>query len=174
VESNVITLSGINVPVAVSVTGGEYRINGGAYTKSKGTAKVGDTLQLRQITSSKSNTTVKTTLTVGGVKPVFSTTTLVIDSTPDAFSFTALTGIALNSWVESESITVSGINTAVAVSISGGEYSVNGGEYTKAKGVAKAGDTLQVRHMSSKSSKKTVTTSLTVGTVKAAFKSTTQ
>lgn len=72
---------------------------------------------------------------------------------------------------------LSGINTAVAVSISGGEYSVNGGEYTKAKGVAKAGDKcnqLAARYRCSKSSKKTVTTSLTVGTVKAAFKSTTQ
>ncbi len=173
-ESNVVTLSGINVPIAVSVTGGEYRINGGAYTKVKGTVKAGDTLQLRQIASSKSNTTVKTTLTVGNVKPVFSTTTLVIDGTPDTFSFTALSGVTLNSWVESASITVSSINVPVAISITGGEYRVNDGTYTTAKGAAKAGDTLQVRHLSSKSSKKTVTTNLTVGAVKAAFKSTTQ
>lgn len=173
VESATVTLTGINVPVAISVTGGEYRINGGAYTKAKGSAKAGDTLQLRHTTSSKSKATVKTTLTVGTAKPVFSTTTIVIDTTPDVFSFSAKTAVALNTVVESDSATIGGINVLTAVSISGGEYSINGGAYTKAKGMLKAGDILQVRHLSSKAVKKTVTTTVTVGTVKVAFKSTT-
>ncbi|OQW97573.1 MAG: hypothetical protein BWK73_54130 [Thiothrix lacustris] len=104
---------------------------------------------------------------------MFSTTTIVIDTTPDAFSFSAKTAVALNTVVESDSATIGGINVPTAVSISGGEYSINGGAYTKAKGMLKAGDILQVRHLSSKAAKKTVTTTVTVGTVKVAFKSTT-
>jgi ribosomal 50S subunit-recycling heat shock protein len=173
-ESNTIKLSGLSAATALTVTGGEYRINGGRYTKAKGTVKNGDTLQVRHVASKKSKTTVTTTLRVGKQSHIFKSTTLVIDSTPDAFSFTALTGVARNTPVESESITLSGINTPVSVSISSGEYRINGGAYTKAKGTVNVGDTLQVRHLSSKSAKKTVTTTLTVGTTKAPFKSTTQ
>ncbi len=174
VESATLTLTGINVPVAISVTGGEYRINGGAYTKAKGTVKAGDTLQMRHTTSTKSKATVKTTLTVGTAKPVFSTTTIVIDTTPDAFSFTAKTAVALNTVVESDSVTIAGINVPTAVSISGGEYSINGGAYTKAKGKVTAGSSLKVRHTSSTKPKKRVTTTLTIGGTKAQFNSTTQ
>ncbi|MEN9425588.1 MAG: hypothetical protein RL122_2971, partial [Pseudomonadota bacterium] len=77
-------------------------------------------------------------------------------------------------WQESASVTVSGINAPLAISISGGEYSINKGTYTKAKGMVKAGDTLQVRHLSAKSAKKSVTTTLTLGKSKVVFKSTTQ
>uniref|UniRef100_UPI0035ABEB8C hypothetical protein n=2 Tax=Thiothrix subterranea TaxID=2735563 RepID=UPI0035ABEB8C len=174
VESNLITLAGMNTPTAISVTGGEYSLNNGAYTKAKGTAKAGDTLRVRHVSSSRSQGRVTTTMTVGGVRGMFVSTVMTLDTVPDAFSFTAKTAVALNTVVESDSVTIAGINVPTAVSISGGEYSINGGAYTKAKGTLKASDILRVRHVSSRSAKKSVTTTVTVGTVRALFKSTTQ
>jgi hypothetical protein len=173
-ESNTLIVSGLTGTTAFTITGGEYRKNGGAYTKAKGTVQNGDTLQVRHTTSSKSKTTVTTTLKLGKIPLSFKSTTLVIDSVPDALSFTALTGVTRNVWQESASVKVSGINAPIAISISGGEYRINNGTYTKAKGTVKAGDTLQVRHLSSKSAKKAVSTTLTLGTTKVVFKSTTQ
>ncbi|WP_242632844.1 Ig-like domain-containing protein [Thiothrix fructosivorans] len=173
-ESNVVTVSGVNAPIAISISGGEYRINNGSYTKAKGTVRNGDTLQVRHASSTKSKTTITTTLKLGTQSFTFKSTTLVIDSVPDALSFNALTDVARNAWQESASVTVSGINAPLAISISGGEYSINKGTYTKAKGMVKAGDTLQVRHLSAKSAKKSVTTTLTLGKSKVVFKSTTQ
>ncbi|HOC60540.1 MAG TPA: fibronectin type III domain-containing protein, partial [Smithellaceae bacterium] len=51
------------------------------------------------------------------------------DTTPDAFTFTDQTGVALSTVIESAAITVSGINTASAISVTGGEYSINGGAW---------------------------------------------
>jgi YD repeat-containing protein len=39
--SNVVTVTGVNAPVAVSVTGGQYRISAGAWTAASGTVSVG-------------------------------------------------------------------------------------------------------------------------------------
>jgi len=173
-ESNTVTISGVNAPVMLSITGGEYRVNNGTYTKAKSTVRNGDTLQVRHASSTKSKTTITTTLKLGTQAFTFKSTTLVIDSVPDALNFTALTGVARNVWQESASVKVSGINAPIAISISGGEYRLNNGTYTKAKGTVKAGDTLQVRHLSSKSAKKAVSTTLTLGKTKVVFKSTTQ
>ena len=56
------------------------------------------------------------------------------DTTPDPFTFTAQTGAALNATATSNTITVSGINAAASISITGGTYSVNGGSYTSSAG----------------------------------------
>ena len=174
IESNTLTLRGLTSATVISITGGEYRKNSGVYTKAKGTVQNGDNVQIRHTSSSKSKTTLTSTVKLGKQTLTFKSTTLVIDTTPDIFSFAAKTSVALNTWVESAPITISGINVPTAVSVSGGEYSVNGGAYTKAKGMLKASDVLRVRHLSSKSAKKTVTTTLTVGKTKATFKTTTK
>jgi len=45
------------------------------------------------------------------------------DTTPDQFTFNSLSNVALNTLVESNAITVAGINTPAAISLSNGEYS---------------------------------------------------
>lgn len=174
IESNTITLSGLSATTALTVTGGEYRKNGGAYTKAKGTVNNGDTLQVRHTASSKSNTTVTTTVKVGKNVYAFKSTTFVIDSTPTPISFTPQTGVSLNSWVESAIVTISGINVAIPVTVSNGEYRLNGGAYTKVKGLLQAGDSLQVRHTAAARAGKMVTTSLKLGNTSVSFKSTTK
>jgi hypothetical protein len=172
--SNSITVSGLTAPVALSITGGEYSKNGAAYTKAKGTVRNTDSLIVRHTSSSRSQTAVTTAVKLGTQTLTFKSTTMLIDSVPNAFSFANKNAVSLKTLIESDPATIAGINVPTAVSISGGEYSINGGAYTKAKGTLKVGDVLRVRHLSSRSARRTVTTTVTVGTVRASFKSTTQ
>jgi hypothetical protein len=97
----------------------------------------------------------------------------VPDTTPNAFTFTDQTGVALNSTIISNTITVSGINAASAISISGGTYSINGGAYTSSSGTVTNGQTVSVAHTSSGSNSTAVNTTLTIGGVSDTFTSTT-
>ncbi len=58
----------------------------------------------------------------GGVRNCF----MISDTTPDPFTFTDQTDVALSTLVTSNSITVTGINAPVPISIIGGEYSMAG------------------------------------------------
>jgi hypothetical protein len=173
VTSNTITVAGINLPSAISIAGGSYSINGGAYTAAAGSVNNGNTVSVRQTASGSDSTTTTATLTIGGVNGAFSATTVAADTTPDAFSFTAQTGVALNAVGTSNTITVAGINAASAVSIAGGSYSINGGAYTAAAGSVNNGDTVTVRQTASGSNSTTTTATLTIGGVSGAFNATT-
>jgi hypothetical protein len=80
IYSNIIQISGINQTVVVTITGGEYSKNGGAYTSAAGTAVIGDTFQLRQTSSGSVSTLTAATLTVGGVSGTFNVTTMASTS----------------------------------------------------------------------------------------------
>lgn len=111
---------------------------------------------------------------VPGSESDVGTTTVSTDTTPDPFSFTAVTGAALSSVYTSNTITISGIDTSTPVSISNGTYCINGGAYTSAVGSVVNGDTLAVRAISSSSNSVGVTATLTVGGTSAGFTVTTQ
>lgn len=74
--SNPIAISGINAPAGISVSGGEYSVNSGAFTSAAGTVNNGDSVQVRHTSSAQPETTVGTTLTIGGVSDTFSSTTI--------------------------------------------------------------------------------------------------
>jgi hypothetical protein len=97
------------------------------------------------------------------------------DSVPTAFSFTDQTGVPLSSLrVSATAITVAGINTAADISITGGEYEINGsGTWVSSIGSVVLGNTVKVRHTASSSNSTTVNTVLTIGTVSGTFSSTT-
>lgn len=85
--SNTGLVFGMDYPVAISVTGGEYSVNGGAFTSSAGTVKSGDIVQVRQTSSASYGTMTTTVLTI--TSP---TSTLVANfnvTTTDAGNFTA-------------------------------------------------------------------------------------
>jgi uncharacterized delta-60 repeat protein len=75
VQSNEITVAGINAPAPISVVGGEYSINGGAFTATAGTVANGERVRVRVTASGSYSTTVSATLTIGGVSDTFSVTT---------------------------------------------------------------------------------------------------
>ena len=173
VTSNELTVAGINAPTAISVTGGKYSINNGAFTATAGTVKTGDKVKVQHTSSANYAAKVDTVLTIGGVSDTFSSTTAAKDTTPDAFAFATKTGVVKSKPVESDVIKVSGINAATAISITGGDYRINGGTYTSAAGTVKNADTVQIRHTASASAKTSVTSTVTIGGVKATFTSTT-
>lgn len=83
VTSNQITVSGINAPTAVSITGGEatYSINGGDYTDDLGIVFNGDTIRIQMISPTSNDTSLSTYLTIGNVSRSFTVTTLSASET---------------------------------------------------------------------------------------------
>ncbi len=96
------------------------------------------------------------------------------DLTPDPFVFTEQLDVSLSTLVTSNTITVTGINTATTVMISGGEYSVNGGAFTAAPGLVNNGDLVKVRQSSSNTFLTKTDTILTINGVNATFSITTK
>ena len=95
------------------------------------------------------------------------------DLEPDAFSFTDQTDVAVSTQITSNTITVAGITSAAAISVTGGEYAINGGSYTTDAGTVENGNTVTVRHTSSGSFSTATSTTLTISEVSETFTSTT-
>ena len=96
-----------------------------------------------------------------------------VDTIPTAFSFTAQTGTALSSVATSNTLTVSGINSASTISIVGGTYSITGGAYISTAGTVNNGDSVTLQQTASGSYSTTTTATLTIGGVSGAFNVTT-
>ncbi|NVN91044.1 MAG: LamG domain-containing protein [Desulfuromonadales bacterium] len=99
--------------------------------------------------------------------------TVVIDQTPDTFSFIAQTGMPLGTSIVSNPIAVTGINYPTAISMSGGSYQVNGGPWTSSPGTVNTGDTVMVRQAASVSYSTLTVATLTIGGVSGTFSVTT-
>ena len=144
VISGTATLS-VNTPTAVSITGGEYSVNGGVFTTAPGLVSNGQGIRVRMLSASTFATTKTAIVTVGSVNAAYTVTTVAEDITPDAFAFAAVSNVALNSPIISNGVGVWGVNTATPISITGGEYSVSGAAYTSAPGTVEKGQTVRVR-----------------------------
>lgn len=172
VTSAAVTISGYDTPVNISVVGGEYSINGAAFTGSPGGLSPGDAVSLRHTASSAFLSDTITTLTIGGISGRFTSTTRdaapAADTTPDAFAFGSVVGAAPNATVTSKSITISGINAAAPISVSGGQYSINDAAFTAADGVVGNGDRISLRVLAPAATQ-TVTATLSVGGASAAY-----
>lgn len=94
-------------------------------------------------------------------------------TTPNAFHFTDRTSVALSTLTESDAITVTGISAPSPVSVTGGEYSLNGAAFTAAAGQVINGQTIKVRHTSSASYSTATDTILSIGGVSDTFTTTT-
>lgn len=94
ITSAPITVSGLDSPSPITISGGTYNKNGGSYTSSAGTVVNGDVVRVRHTSSASQVTAVNTVLTIGGVSDTFTSTTavgvpeprIVIDLTADTAS----------------------------------------------------------------------------------------
>lgn len=176
--SDKVAITGIDAATAISVTGGEYQIYESdgttvvtAWRSSASTITNGQKVELR-VTSSASNATAVTiTLTVGGVSDTWSVTTLA-DTIPAAFSFMDLTNQALDTLITSNTVEITGIAAAAAVSITGGQFQIyqsDGETVVTAWGSAAStvtnGQKIALRTTSSASNDTAVSVVLTVGGV---------
>lgn len=75
VESNSVLIYNITIPSPISIVGGEYQVNGGAWTSAPSTVINSDSVKVRLTTSGTKNTTSTATLTVGGYSDSFDVTT---------------------------------------------------------------------------------------------------
>ena len=96
VQSAQITVSGISAPAAIGVAGGEYSINGGAFTSQPGTVVNGNTVRVRLTSAPIGSTTTSAALTIGGVSALFSVTTLD-NSVPSVPAGLAISNLGANS-----------------------------------------------------------------------------
>ena len=168
VTSAPVTINGINQSVSISISGGSYSIGGGAFTSATVNVTNGQVVTVKVKSSDKTNTPVTATLTVGGVSAAFTVTT-VLDVTPDAFTFTPVTGAGAKAVTSSNEITVTGVDVAVPVSITNGEYSINGAAYTNAAGTVNKDQKITVRATSSDLPSTDVTAVLIIGGVTGNF-----
>ncbi|MGQ0701200.1 MAG: choice-of-anchor Q domain-containing protein [Panacagrimonas sp.] len=173
--SNTVTITGINTPTPISVSGGMFSIGcTGTFTATASVISSGQTVCVQHTSSGSFSTAVNTTLTVGGVSDTFTSTTLAADTTPDQFMFTDVTNVALNSVQTSNAVTITDINTGASISVSGGMYSIGcTGTFTAAVGTINSGETVCVRHTASGSVSTATNTTLTVGGVSDTFTSNT-
>ncbi len=169
IESAAVTLSGYELPVGVSITGGEYSVNNGSFTSSTGTLAIGSTVKIRVQSAATFNTSASARLTVGGVAATFLVRTRAARTQPNSFQFRALTGVEPSTITESESLTLSGYETTIPISITGGEYSINEADFTSAPGNIPPDARLKIRLRSSATFSNKKTASVTVGSFLSTF-----
>ena len=172
-----LTVVGISYPeTKLRIENGEYSLdNGVSWSSEVTTVANGQSIKVRHTSSSEYDTRVDTILYVGLRHGAFSTTTETETlSTPNQFIFADIANASVST-VQTANVTISGINTEVALSITGGEYSLDSQSTWKTSdaNVTNA-QVVYVRHTSSSSNEVTVDTILTVGGVSDTFSSTTR
>ena len=96
------------------------------------------------------------------------------DTTPDAFAFFPVSGVAPSTVVVSNTVKITGLSVNASVSVVGGEYSIGcTGTFTSSVGTIANDATVCVRHTSGNAASANVTTTLNVGGVMANFISST-
>ncbi|MFK9339946.1 hypothetical protein ACJEKK_25415, partial [Escherichia coli] len=83
--------------------------------------------------------------------------------------FTDVVNATEGAYYISNQITIAGINAAANLTISGGEYSKNGGPYSAISTAVQNGDTITVRAIASQTPSATVDAILTIGGVSDTF-----
>jgi len=118
--SNTITIAGLTggVSVPVSITGGTYSKNGGAYTSAAGTAVNGDTFAVQVTSSASNNANSNVVLTVGATSDTYTVSTPVVLTTTSAWNSADRSGTTISG---ADSLTITG---------TGGSF----GTYTGARG----------------------------------------
>lgn len=192
ITSSSITITGINVPVTISVSGGSYSIGcTGNFVQSNGTIQNGQTVCVQQTSSSIFNVLTNTTLTVGDQSAEFYTTTLKnsnaggggnngggtqTDTTPNPFSFKTKKNVKLKSVVTSNTVKITGINAPAPISALYASYSIGCKKsgFTTAPGTIQNNQTVCLRHISLSTRKTKGTSYLTIGGVTGSFSSITK
>src|SRR5690606_15794140 len=146
--SDILSITGLTDDTTITITGGEYAIDGGTFSSQPGTVSANQTIQL-QVVSSASPATVNTaTVTIGDVSDTFSVTTEALDTRPNPLPFARPTDVAVNTFITSSEITVDGINTEAPVSVSGGFYAIDGGSFVNGAGTVLPGQTVRLQQRS--------------------------
>lgn len=165
VEFASVTVKEITGNVKISVINGEYKIGtNGSWTNEDGTVFLDDEVFVRHTASTSNNTKTSSSLIIGTKSAEFNSYTVAIaeDKTPNEFNFAPQTNVATDTKV-TDTLTISGINTATPISVINGEYRLNSGTWTSAIGTVSNNDTVEIRHTSSSNNLEKTVSTLNIG-----------
>lgn len=145
VQSSPIVILGINVPVDFTIDGGEYSIDGSSFSSDRGSIENGQTVVVRTSSPAGFAQESLVTIDIGGSAFDFRVTTRNADITPDLIEFTTVNNAALGQIQTSNSLTISGIEAPVSISINGGTYSINNQPFSAETANLFSGDQLTLR-----------------------------
>jgi hypothetical protein len=153
-------------PITISGdSSARYSVSNTPFTAAPGVFHAGDNLRVRLVSATAAGASVDAIVTIGGVTDTFTATTGT-DTTPKAFALTDQTGVAKHKYIYSNSIKVTGINSATPVSVTGGALvSVNSAAFTASPPDVVANDRVRLRLISSASGNDMSSATLTVGGV---------
>ncbi len=108
-----VTISGINAPSPISVTGGAYSINGGPFTTAAGTVTNGSAVRAQVTSASGPNASTTARITIGGVAASYTVTTqastvVVVTASPSSLSATRDTSGGSGSITQVAGLTITG------------------------------------------------------------------
>ena len=174
-----VTITGINTAVTAVYTGdanGSFSTDNSTFNQSNKTVNNGDTIYLRLPSAASASTTRTATITIGSISDTMTVTTAApVDSTPDAFSFTDVTGADILS-IYSDTVTITGINTSVTATITttdGAIFKVNNGTANTSSKTVVNNDTITVSIATTSDSFTLHEATITVGGVSDTFSVTT-
>jgi hypothetical protein len=145
VTSRAIRVYGYTTGIPISVGNGSYSLDGGPFASSDGTLLPGQTVQVRHTAALAAGASTRTLLTVGGVSGTFDSITQSGSTvTPVVFAFPSKSPAPMGVWTTSNAISVQGTNAPAPISVTGGEYSVDGGAFTSTPGSVYSGQSVIV------------------------------
>jgi serine protease len=171
--SNTVMITGIDAPAPISVAGGTYSINDGPFTAIAGMVNNGQLVTVKLTSANAINTNSAAILTVGGYSTSLSVTTGDTDTTPDTFAFAPRPRVPRSRLIESNPVTITGLDGPVTASVANGAFRVGAGTYTSGGTAVINGDVVRLRVMSSANLGETVGATLSVGPRSATFSVTT-
>lgn len=177
-QSNEITISGITSQIAFAVTGGQFAVDTGsgygAFSSTTQQAQNGWKIKLQGTASGTAGGVTSVGWTAGTASGTWTITTASSqpDTTPNSWTFNTPALAALGATVTSNAATPTGYNAAAAVSVTGGQVSINSGAFVSS-GTISPGQTIAVRVTASNSYSTGVTATVTIGGVSANFTATT-
>ena len=98
----------------------------------------------------------------------FVVTTRAQDFTPDPFSFTSQSGVEPTTTLTSNAASITGLDSNASISIIGGEYQIDSGDFTSASGNINNNQSVKMR-LTSGAYDETKVATLTIGTRAASF-----
>ena len=175
-----ITVTGVTPgrDIPISITNGFYSVNGAAFTPAVGVVQINNEVRVLNVTSIEYSTPVDTIVNISGVIDTFTSTTEASpppeDITPDDFFFGDLINQERSTLVTSNAIVVEGVvaDTDISISVTGGSYSVNSGDFTAIADNVQLNDTVRVQHTTSPDYEGIVNTTLNISGVNDTFTST--
>ncbi len=145
ISSDEVTITGIDDNTTISVKNGKYSIDGGAFVSTAGTINDGQKVKVQVTSSANFGEVEKAVLTIGNTEKTFAVITKQQDINPDKISLSPVYDVNVSTEVESDEVAVTGINTAIPISVEGALYSIDGSSFTAVPGTVNNGQKVKVK-----------------------------